>query len=121
MSESRDLVVIITKGAHDEMASVGLTMACGGMTAGMKVMIFLSGPGVEIALANRINLVESKPLDPLKMLVDDFLARGGQLLVCTPCAKARGLEQSDFVEGSVVSGAGPMHELIKNGAGTISL
>ena len=62
-------------------------------------------------------------LPPLNLnldLVDDFLARGGTLWACTPCANARGYTEDDLIEGTVITGAGPMHELIKEGAATLT-
>ena len=53
-------------------------------------------------------------------MVKDFLARGGTLWACTPCVKARGYSQEDFIEGTIITGASPMHELIKAGAATLS-
>jgi hypothetical protein len=34
--------------------------------------------------------------------------------------KARGYTQEDFIEGVIITGASPMHELIKAGAATLS-
>jgi hypothetical protein len=34
--------------------------------------------------------------------------------------KSRGYTQEDFIEGTVITGASPMHELIKGGAATLS-
>ena len=120
MSDARTLVAMITKDGHDEMASIGFTIACGGMTAGMDVMIFLTGPGVEIARRTAVDTVVVHPFDGLKVLMDDFMSRGGQIFACTPCCKARGYEQGDLAEGIVMSGAGPMHEQIMQGAGTLT-
>ncbi len=50
MSEnSRDLVVMITHGIDHELSSVGFTIANGGITAGLKVSIFLTSSGVDLA------------------------------------------------------------------------
>ena len=38
-TESRNLVVVITHGPEDEKASVGFTIANGGMTAGLTVSV----------------------------------------------------------------------------------
>jgi predicted peroxiredoxin len=59
-------------------------------------------------------------LDPLAVLVKDFQARGGTLWACTPCVKARGYTQEDLIEGVIITGASPMHELLKAGAATLS-
>jgi predicted peroxiredoxin len=60
------------------------------------------------------------PLEPLNALVKDFLSRGGRPWACTPCVKARGYEQSDLIEGVEIAGSSKIHELIKNGAATLS-
>ncbi|MBW2687358.1 MAG: DsrE family protein, partial [Deltaproteobacteria bacterium] len=46
--------------------------------------------------------------------------RGGNLWACTPCIKGRGYEQDDLIEGTVITGASVMHELIQGGAATLS-
>jgi predicted peroxiredoxin len=121
MSESaRNLVVLITHGTDHELSSVAFTIANGGMTAGLKVSVFLTSAGVDLARKRAIDTTQVPPLEPLAALVKDFLARGGTLWACTPCVKARGYTQEDLVEGVIITGASPMHELIKAGAATLS-
>ena len=60
------------------------------------------------------------PLDPLKALVADFMARGGTVLACTPCAKARGYTQEDLIDGVTISGASAIHDRLKAGAASLS-
>ena len=50
----------------------------------------------------------------------DFVARGGALYACTPCVKARGYEQSDFIEGVTIAGSSVIHERFKRGAAGLS-
>ena len=119
-SEPRNLVVVITKGPQTELASVALTIACGGMTAGLKVSIFLTASGVDIVRKGASALAHHPPLDSLQDLLADFIKRGGTVWACTPCVKARAYEQSDLIDGVTISGASPMHELIQGGAATLS-
>lgn len=121
MSEkNRKLVVLITKGLESEISSVAFTIANGGMTAGLDVSIFLTGAGVDLARKRAVDSTQVHPLEPLRDLVRDFLSRGGNLWACTPCVKGRGYEQEDLVEGTVITGASPMHKLIAEGAATLS-
>lgn len=121
MAEStNELVVLITHGPDEELSSVGFTIANGGITAGLEVAIFLTSSAVDIVRKRAADLTHVQPMEPLKSLVDDFLARGGQLWACTPCVKARGYEQEDLLEGVVITGASPVHERIQRGAGTLS-
>jgi predicted peroxiredoxin len=118
--ETRNLVVVITHGIDHELSSVAFTIANGGMTNGLKVSVFLTSAGVDLARKRALDATHVHPLEPLAALVKDFLARGGTLWACTPCVKSRGYTQDDFIEGAVITGASPMHELIRAGAATLS-
>jgi predicted peroxiredoxin len=121
MSDSnRQLVVLVTHGIDHELSSVAFTIANGGMTNGLKVSVFLTSAGVDLARKRALDTTQVNPLEPLAGLVKDFLARGGTLWACTPCVKSRGYTQEDLIEGAVITGASPMHELIKAGAATLS-
>ena len=121
MSElSRKLVVLITHGTDHELSSVAFTIANGGMTAGLQVSVFLTSAGVDLVRRRALDTTQVAPLEPLAALVKDFLARGGTLWACTPCVKARGYTQEDLIPGTIITGASPMHELIKAGAATLS-
>lgn len=117
---ARDLVVVITHGIDHELSSVGLTIALGGMTSGLRVSIFLTSAGVDIVRRNAADTTHVKPLEPLGDMLRDFVARGGTLWACTPCVKSRGYGPEHFIEGVVVTGASAMHELVKRGAATLS-
>lgn len=117
---TRELVVLITHGADHELSSVAFTIANGGIRAGLKVSIFLTSNGVDLVRKRAIDNLVVHPLEPLAVLVKDFLARGGQLWACTPCVKGRGYEQSDLIAGVEIAGSSVMHERIKAGAATLS-
>jgi predicted peroxiredoxin len=119
-AEPRNLVVVITHGIDHELSSAALTIALGGMTSGLKVSIFLTSAGVDIVRRGAADATHVKPLEPLAHMLKDFLARGGTLWACTPCVKGRGYTQENLIEGVVITGASPMHELIKQGAATLS-
>ena len=44
----------------------------------------------------------------------------GRVLVCPPCAKVRGYDETDLVEGVTLAGAPAMLEVVKQGAATLS-
>jgi predicted peroxiredoxin len=121
MPESaRNLVVVVTHGIDHELSSVAFTIANGGITAGLKVSIFLTSAGVDLVRKRGADTTHVHPLEPLQALMKDLLARGGTIWACTPCVKSRGYTQEDFIEGVIITGASPMHELIKAGAATLS-
>jgi predicted peroxiredoxin len=117
---ARELVCLVTHGIDHELSSVGLTIANGGITAGLKVSIFLSSGGVDLVRKRAADTTQVNPLEPLASLLADFMARGGTIWACTPCVKSRGYEPADLIEGVVISGASVVHERIKEGAATLS-
>jgi predicted peroxiredoxin len=117
---NRNLVVMITRGTDHEMSSVGFTIANGGLTAGLQVSIFLTSAGVDLVRHRAADSTRVEPLEPLLARIQDFVRRGGKLWACTPCVKARGYEEKDLLDGVTITGASKMHELIKNGAATLS-
>ena len=119
-NSTTELVVLMTKGTDHELSSVGFTIANGGMTAGLRVSIFLTSAAVDLVRKRAIESTQVSPLEPLKALVDDFVRRGGVVWACTPCVKARGYTQDDLIEGVTIAGASVMHERIKAGAATLS-
>ena len=119
-TDARDLVVVITHGIDHELSSVGLVIALGGMTSGLKVSIFLTSAGVDLVRRGASDNTHVKPLEPLADMLRDFIGRGGTLWACTPCVKSRGYTQENLLEGVVIAGSSVMHELIKQGAATLS-
>ncbi len=120
MADSRNLVIVMTHGADSELSSVAFTIANGGITAGLKVSIFLTSAAVDLVRKRAIDTTHVKPLDPLQELVKDFLERGGTLWACPPCVKSRGYTEEDLIEGTEITGASLMHAQIKEGAATLS-
>lgn len=119
-AETRDLVVVITQGIDHELSSAAMTIALGGLTAGLKVSIFLTSSGVDIVRRGAADMTHVKPLEPLAAMLNDFVGRGGTLWACTPCVKSRGYTQENLLDGVIITGASAMHELIKRGAATLS-
>jgi predicted peroxiredoxin len=121
MSESsKELVVLMTKGIDHELSSVAFTIANGGITSGLKVYAFLTSSAVDLVRKRGVDLTQVQPLDSLKSLIDDFLARGGTIWACPPCVKSRGYTAEDFIPGVKIVGASAMHERLLAGAATLS-
>ena len=118
-NEPRDLVVVVTHGIDHELSSVALTIARAGITAGLKVSLFLTSAGVDLVRRGGIAATHVSPLDPLGDLFKDFLARGGVVWACPPCVKSRGYAQESLIDGVVIAGAAKIHERIQAGAATL--
>jgi predicted peroxiredoxin len=121
MSDKRKLVVVVTKGLDDERTSVALSVANSGVNTGLDVTMFLVSSGVDLVRKGATVVAQLNPLDPpLGEMIDNFMASGGNILACPACAKVRGYGQNDLIEGVRVTGSGAMHELIAQGAATLS-
>ena len=118
--DSKNLVVVVTHGIDHELSSVAFTIACGGITAGLHVSVFLTSSGVDLVRRKAADLTRVDPLEPLATLIRDFMERGGKIWACTPCVKARGYTQQDLLPGVEIAGASGMHALILEGAATLS-
>lgn len=119
VQETRELVVLMTRGSDHELSSVAFTIACGAITSGMKVCAFLTSSAVDLVRRRAVDLTHVAPLDPLKTLIEDFMARGGVVVACPPCVKARGYAQEDFIDGVTIAGASVVHERLKAGAASL--
>jgi len=121
MEEEKKLVVVITCGLDDERASVAWSVANGGISSGLDVTVFLTSSGVDWARKGAADLPHLNPLDPtMKEMIQNQIDSGSTILVCPPCAKVRGYTQEDLLDGVIITGSGAMHELIKQGAATLS-
>ena len=119
--EKKKLVVLISRGFDDERSSVAWSVANGAISTGLDVTIFLVSSGVEWVRKDSLELARLNPLDPtMKQMVHNVLEKGCTIMVCPPCAKVRGYKEENLLEGVVITGSPAMHELIKQGAATLS-
>ena len=121
MSEKKKLVVVCTRGLDDERSSVALSVANSGINSGLDVTMFLVSAGVDLARRGATAVAQLNPLDPpLGEMLDNFMASGGNIMACPPCAKVRGYTPEDLVEGVTVTSSTAMHALIGQVAATLS-
>jgi predicted peroxiredoxin len=121
MTQATDkLVILMTRGIDSELSSVAFTIANGGITAGLKVSIFLTSTAIDLVRKRGQAMTHVPPLQPLLALIEDFQKRGGVIWACPPCVESRGYTQADLIDGVVIVGASAMHAEIKQGAATLS-
>lgn len=114
------LVVSIVNGKNNaDSATVGLVVANAGLAAGQEVYVWLSLDGVYLATQGYADGVHTEGFKPLAELIASFLANGGQMLVCPPCFKARGLQEDQLLAGPVFAGGAKLVEVLQ-GAASIS-
>ena len=120
MSESKKLVIVVTNGFDNERSSVAWSVANGAIGSGFDVTMFLVASGVDWvrkgAQAARLN-----PLDPrVSEMMRNVMDNGGTIMVCPPCAKVRGYEQQDLIDGVTLAGSVAMLGVVSEGAATLT-
>lgn len=121
MSDKKKLVVVVTKGLDDERSSVALSVANSGINSGLEVTMFLVSAGVDLVRKGAAAVAQLNPLDPpLGEMIDNFIASGGRILACPACAKVRGYGQNELIDGVSITSSMAMHQLINEGASTLS-
>jgi predicted peroxiredoxin len=115
-------IVFLSRGIDDERATVAWTLANAGVAAGQDVTVFCVSAGVDVLRRGAADVVQMNPHDPsMKELITKFMSNGGKVWACPPCSSLRGYRDEHFIDGVEITGAGPVYELIRQGAATISL
>ncbi|MCE7994908.1 MAG: peroxiredoxin [Roseivirga sp.] len=120
MTNANKLVVNLSSNAKDDKSTVALTVANAALGSNMEVAIFLTSDAVELSRSGACEYTHVQPFKKLSELIESFVANGGTLWACTPCFNHRGLNAAETVEGTIVTGAGPMLQWIGSGAQTLS-
>lgn len=121
MDEEQKLVIVISRGLDDERSSVAWSIANAGVASDLEVTVFLVSSGVDWVRKGAASVAHLNPVDPsMGELVGNLMSGGGRVLVCPPCAKVRGYEEIDFVDGVQVVGSPALHAQIVDGAATLS-
>jgi len=121
MSEKKKPVIVVTNGFDNERSSVAWSIANGGIASGFEVTMFLVAAGVDWVRRNAAAVAQLNPLDPpVKTMMQTVMENGGKILVCPPCAKVRGYEKSDLIDGVELAGSVAMLGIVSEGAATLS-
>jgi len=121
MSNRNKLVIVISNGFDNERASVAWSIANGGIASNYEVTIFLVSAGIDWVRKGAAAVARPNPLDPpIKDMIQGVIDSGGTIMACPPCAKVRGYEQQDLIDGVVLAGSVAMLEVVSQGAATLS-
>ena len=120
-TQSRKLVVVITRGLDDERSSVAWSIANGGINSGLDVSIFLASSGIDWVrkgAADRVHLNSEDP--PMIDMINNVFNAGCRVCVCPPCTKVRGYDESSLMDGVEIVGSIAIHEPVKEGAAVLT-
>jgi predicted peroxiredoxin len=121
MSDTKKLVIVVTNGLDNERSSVAWSVANGGIGMGFEVTMFLVSSGVDWVRRGAADTAHPNPHDPtIGDMIRTVVEAGSDILVCPPCAKLRGYQQSDFIEGVTLAGSAAMLGEVAEGASTLT-
>ncbi len=107
MAENEKLVIITTIGNENpEKASLPFVIGTAAQATDVEVVIIMQSSSVVLAKKGEAEKVNAPDFLPLKELINNYLAQGGKLNLCSPCLKSRNIVKEDLIDGSVIIAAG---------------
>jgi predicted peroxiredoxin len=118
---SDKVLINLHTGMEDaERVTVAFLVAGAALDAGKPTAMWLTQEAARLALPGHASGVACEGCPPLETLFAQFAEKGGELLPCPICLKARGLEGAELVPNARVTGATPMWEWVGAGATVFS-
>jgi predicted peroxiredoxin len=115
------LLVNLSSGKDNiDKATVGFVVANAGIAGGQETAVFLTIEAVLLAQQGFSDDIHASGFKPLKELMDTFVAGGGMVWVCPPCANVRGVTEDKLIAGAVFAGGAKVVEFLSQGAGSVS-
>ncbi len=118
---SSKFCVSLTFAKNDtDKATVAFVVANAALASNQETLVFLSTEAVRLAEKGYADEIHEEGFAPLKQLMDNYVAGGGLLYVCSPCFKKRGLDEARLVEGALIVGGAKLVEFLSQGAASVS-
>lgn len=115
------LVINLTRSTDDvDRSSVAMVVAGASVASGQQTSVFLSAEGVRLAQQGVASDMHEEGFAPMSELVSSYVGAGGSLLVCSPCAKKRGIGEDQLIDGASIVGGATLVALLADGAGSLS-
>jgi uncharacterized protein len=115
------LMVSITSAKDNtDKATVGFVVANAGVVSGVETVVFLSTEGVYLAQQGYAEDIHEEGFKPLHDLITSFTENGGQIWVCSPCFKRRGLDEGQLTASTTIVGGAKAVEFLSQGASCMS-
>ncbi len=115
------LVINLTHSTDDvDRTSVAMVVAGAAVASAQQTSVFLSSEGVMLARKGVAETLHEEGFAPLGELVSSYVEAGGTFLVCSPCAKKRGIGEDHLIEGAKIVGGASLVALLAKGAASLS-
>ena len=77
--------------------------------------VFATAEAAQICVKGGAESISAEGYEPLVDLVHGFIANGGKIWLCPACAKAKGIEAEDLIDGVEIAGAPKTMAFLANG------
>ena len=115
------LLINCTHGQEDaERATLAFVVGNVAASADQEAVVLLTIEGVWNATRGYADDICKEGFQPLREVMQSFVANGGKIWVCGACAKPRGITDADLVEGAKIVTAANAVEYLVSGAASLS-
>jgi uncharacterized protein len=115
------VLVNCTHGKEDpERATLSFIVGNVAASADQEAVVILTIEGVWLATKGYADDIKKEGFQPLKEVIDAYIANGGQIWACGACSKPRGITDADLIEGAKIVTAVNVVEYMVSGASTLS-
>ena len=101
-----------------DKATVAFVIAGASVGSEKKTMVFLSNEGVRLAEQGYADDIHEEGFAPIKDLIASFTEAGGEVFVCSPCFKKRGLDEAKLISGAKIVGGAKLVEFLTTDGGS---
>ena len=121
MANENKVVINLATGLEDaERVTVAFLVGGAAVEQGKRVAMFLTKEAVRLGLPGYAEGVACDGCPPLRRLIEQYAAGGGELLVCPICFSARKLDDANLLPNARLAGATPLWEWVGEGATVFS-
>ena len=115
------ILVNCTHGKEDpERATLPFIVGNVAATADQEAIVLLTIDGVWLATKGYAEAIQKEGFQPLREIVQSFVANGGQIWACGACTKPRGITDAHLIEGAKIVTAANVVEYLASGATTLN-
>lgn len=116
-----EILTHATHGKDDpERATLPFIVANVAASADREAVVLLTSEGVWLATRGYAEEVRKEGLQPLRELMDSFIAAGGEVWACGACTGPRGITEEHLIDGARIVTAANVVEVMLSGIPTLS-
>ncbi len=80
-----------------------------------EAIVFMTSDAADLCVKGGADGLVHEGLEPLSDLITQFVGNGGKILLCTVCARVKGITEGDLIPGVEIAGAPKTMEFLASG------